>query len=120
VIVIALFFSPLVLPSDSVDLTTVVACVFVILCHVFKVQSFLKIIVPVVLFVFVMPIVILTAIARPLSSSWGGAVALFCSHCTSSVFLALTLPALLAVLLHFALLKVFSLRRQKNERLKET
>ena len=111
-LVIALFLSPLLMPSNGKDYTSVVICTFVALCFVFKVQSVIKTVIPAILYSIFMPMAILIAIARPVSKSWIGAINSFCNQCTSSILLSFIIPVLLAVILYFGLVRISAFMRK--------
>ena len=114
VLVIALVLSPLLMPSNGKEYTAVASCVFVALCFVFKVQSAIKTFIPVFFFSVVMPIAILVAIARPTSTSWLGAASYFYDQFNASILLGFISPVLLALILHFGLVRLSLFRRDKT------
>ena len=116
VLVISLFLSPLLMPNNGKQYayTAAACCAFVALCFIFKVQSAMKTLIPVVCFSVLMPMAILIAIARPITTSWLGAANYFVNQFTGDIFLSFIIPVVLALILHFGLLRISEIRRKKT------
>ncbi len=113
-LVIALFLSPLVVPSNGKQYNTAACCVFVVLCFLFKVQSAIRTLIPLIIFSVLIPIAILIAIARPISTSWLGAANYFFAQFNSRLLLDFIFPVVLSILLHFGLARLSAFRKNKT------
>ena len=118
VLIFSLLLSPFLMPNDGNQYlyTAVACCVFVALCFIFKVQSLIRTLAPVVCFSVLMPMAVLIAIARPITTSWFGAANYFFSEFTESMFLRLITPLILALIFHFGLLRLFKTGIKKQEK----
>ncbi len=116
VLILSLFLSPVLMPNNGKQhiYTAAACCVFVALCFIFKVQSAIKTFIPVVCFSVLMPMAILIAIARPITTSWLGATIYFFNQFTANIFLSFIVPLVLALILHFLLLRISVIRRNKT------
>ena len=114
ILVTSLFLSPLLMPNNGQQYTVVACCVFVALCFIFKVQSVIKTLIPVVCFSILMPMAVLIAIARPITTSWLGAASYFVKQSNGDIWLSFIIPVVLALILHLGLLRISVIRRRKT------
>ncbi len=114
VLVAGLFLSPLLMPSNGKEYAAVACCLFVILCFIFKVQSVIKTVIPVIIFSVLAPMAILIVIAQPISKTWIGATNYFFEHFNTSILLSFFSPVALSTILHFGLTRLSMFRKDRQ------
>lgn len=105
-LILLLFLSPLLMFSGGTDYTTIAVIIFVALCYAFKVQSFVKIIIPVFGFSFILPALIQLAIIKSIPLSWSGSITKLIDYQTVGTVLSYFIPIAIASILYFILNKI--------------
>ena len=106
-LIMLLFLSPLLMPRDGIDYTTIAVSIFVALCYAFHVQSLAKIIIPVFIFSFILPALIQIVITKSIPLSWSETITKFMSYQTVGTLLSYIIPIAIALTLYFILNRIF-------------
>lgn len=103
VFVILLICTPLLMPQNGHDYSFVPVSIFVVLCYAFKIQSIVKIIIPVITFSAILPAFIQLTIFKSIPLSWGETISNFISSQTVGSVLSHIIPTAIALTLYLIL-----------------